>query len=332
MTDEGIRLAKQVAEIVPCSRAEAERYIAGGWVSVDGEVTEDPATRVGPNQQVALLPGAVPDEPLPVTILLHKPAGKDAFECLTLDAVFSAGQGGQRVLKRHLSKITLATPLESLASGLVVFSQDWRVLRKLVEDSNRIEQEYVAEVSGAIAEDGLARLNAERKGSNPVKASWQSEARLRFAGKGIVPGQVERLCGACAWAGLLCRTCRRASGAICRNTNVSERPRGGSATLGDGHHLRARQTVVQELAVLVEQRRQAPGRDAGRDRDADFRLAAQAKQRAHDQRRQEPPPGQQVAPCLARAAAGSASPRTCARSSSPACDRCWSSTRRNTRP
>jgi 23S rRNA pseudouridine2604 synthase len=194
MTDDGIRLAKRVAEIVPCSRAEAERYIAGGWVSVDGEVAEDPATRVGAGQQVALLPGAVPDEPLPVTILLHKPAGKDAFDCLTPEAVFNTGQGSQRVLKRHLSKITLATPLETGASGLVVLSQDWRVLRKLVEDSNRIEQEYVAEVTGAIAEGGLARLNAERKGSNPVKASWQSEARLRLAGKGIVPGQIDKLC------------------------------------------------------------------------------------------------------------------------------------------
>ena len=35
MTDDGIRLAKRVAEAVPCSRGEAERYIAGGWVTVD---------------------------------------------------------------------------------------------------------------------------------------------------------------------------------------------------------------------------------------------------------------------------------------------------------
>jgi 23S rRNA pseudouridine2604 synthase len=100
------------------------------------------------------------------------------------------------VLQRHFSKLTLATPLETTASGLVVFSQDWRVLRKLVEDSKRIEQEYVAEVSGAIAEGGLERLNAGGRADAPLKASWQSEARLRFAGKGILPGQIERLCAA----------------------------------------------------------------------------------------------------------------------------------------
>ena len=31
---DAIRLAKRVAETIPCSRNEAERYIAGGWVSV----------------------------------------------------------------------------------------------------------------------------------------------------------------------------------------------------------------------------------------------------------------------------------------------------------
>jgi 23S rRNA pseudouridine2604 synthase len=198
MSDEGIRLAKRVAETVACSRADAERYIAGGWVSVDGEVIDDPATRVLPAQQVALLPGATADEPPPVTILLHKPAGlhgKAALDSLRLDTVFDAGKG-QRVLKRHLTKLTPAMPLEAMASGLVVFSQDWRVLRKLGEDGDRIEQEYVAEVSGAIAEDGLARLNRGGRPNAPIKASWQSEARLRFAGKGIVPGQIEALCGA----------------------------------------------------------------------------------------------------------------------------------------
>jgi len=196
MSDEGIRLAKRVAEFAGCSRAEAERYIAGGWVSVDGTVVDEPATRVLPAQQVALLPGATAEEPQPVTILLHKPAGlhgKAALDSLQAETLFQT-EPGQRFLKRHLSRLTPAMPLETLASGLVVFSQDWRVLRKLGQDSDRIEQEYVAEVSGAIVEDGLARLNAGGSPKTPLKASWQSEARLRFAGKGIVPGQIEALC------------------------------------------------------------------------------------------------------------------------------------------
>jgi 23S rRNA pseudouridine2604 synthase len=203
--EEGVRLAKRVAAMVPCSRAEAERYIAGGWVSVDGVVADDPATRVLPAQDVALLAGATAEEPLPVTVLLHKPAG------LELDAALaSLGPGTlagkERFLKRHLSKLTLATPLETMASGLVVFSQDWRVLRKLVEDSLRIEQEYVAEVVGGIVENGLERLNAGGRPNAPLKASWQSEGRLRFAGKGIAPGRIEALC---AQVGLQVKSLRR---------------------------------------------------------------------------------------------------------------------------
>jgi 23S rRNA pseudouridine2604 synthase len=205
MNEEGIRLAKRVAEQARCSRAQAERYIAGGWVTVDGVVVEEPATRVTPIQKVELLPGASSDEVKPVTILLHKPAGADAegqgaLACLTPEALEGAASGGQRFLRRHLARLTLATPLETAASGLVVFTQDFRVARKLVEDRERIEQEYVAEVQGRMAEGGLALLNRglsfEGRQAAPMKVSWQSETRLRFAAKDIRPGQVGHLCRA----------------------------------------------------------------------------------------------------------------------------------------
>jgi 23S rRNA pseudouridine2604 synthase len=201
MDEEGIRLAKRVAALVPCSRAEAERYIAGGWVTVDGAVVEDPATRVTAEQSVALLPGATPVEPAPVTILLHKPAGvgadvADAIGLLAPDRL----EGRGHFLKRHLSKLTLTTPLESKASGLVVYTQNFHLARKLLDDADRFEQEHVVEVSGQLREGGLALLNHgltfNGKPVAPLKVSWQSETRLRFAGKGVRPGQIEHMCRA----------------------------------------------------------------------------------------------------------------------------------------
>jgi 23S rRNA pseudouridine2604 synthase len=87
-----------------------------------------------------------------------------------------------------------------------VFSQDWRVLRKLVEEANRMEQEFVAEVAGASSTTALARLQRAIAPGTPLKASRQSEARLRFAGKNIRPGQLEALC---AKAGLRLTGLRR---------------------------------------------------------------------------------------------------------------------------
>jgi 23S rRNA pseudouridine2604 synthase len=152
-------------------------------------------------QAVALLPGAEPVDPVPVTILLHKPAGVDAAGALALiEPATLAASPNARFLRRHLARLTIVTPLEPEASGLLVLSQDWRVTRKLVEDGARVEQEYVAEVTGAIAADGLARLNAstrvQGRATAPLKASWQSEARLRLAGKDVRPGQVAAMCAA----------------------------------------------------------------------------------------------------------------------------------------
>ena len=72
---EPIRLAKRVAAMVPCSRSEAEQYIAGGWVRVDGRVVEEPQARVADEQRVELDSGAKAANLEPVTLLLHKPAG-----------------------------------------------------------------------------------------------------------------------------------------------------------------------------------------------------------------------------------------------------------------
>ena len=209
MDNEGIRLAKRVAEQVSCSRAEAERYIAGGGVSVDGVVVEDPATRVTPGQTVVLLPGASAEEAPPVTILLHKPSGMNAgvgsrgasaLDCLTQETLMAGMHGAPRFLKRHLARLTLATPLETDASGLLVYTQDFRIARKLIDDGDRVEHEFVVDVAGAIQDGGLELLNHGLKFSgkpiNPMKVSWQSEGRLRFAAKGMRPGQIEHMCAA----------------------------------------------------------------------------------------------------------------------------------------
>lgn len=200
---EAVRLAKRLAESLPCSRGEAERYIAGGWVLVDGQVVEEPGLRILPRQRVDLLPQASPAALEPVTLLLHKPAGTRAEVVALLPLLAQEARAADdhtriRFLKRHLDGLTLVAPLETAASGLQVLTQDWRVARKLVDDIASTEQEYIVEVGGTAVPDSLARLNQGLRWNGkllaPAKVSWQNETRLRFALKAPQAGQIAAIC------------------------------------------------------------------------------------------------------------------------------------------
>ncbi len=201
MTDP-VRLAKRLAALVPCSRREAELYIAGGWVTVDGQVVEEPQFMVS-EQKVELLPDAtlIPIEP--ITILFHQPPATEMNadsipRLIRAETQTAEDPSDIRILKQHFVRLTQCLPLEPNASGLAVFTQDRRVSRKLTDDAATIEQEYVVEVAGELAENGLKLLNHglvyNGKPLSPAKVSWQNETRLRFALKGVRPGQIAHMC------------------------------------------------------------------------------------------------------------------------------------------
>jgi 23S rRNA pseudouridine2604 synthase len=227
-----IRLAKRVAEQLNCSRSTAEQFIEGGFVSVDGQVEEAPGARVRPDQTVAVAQDASLLELTPVTLLLHKPAGFEAGLGQTAQGGHTPGAGaptrsstgsrsqgatlattllgpashlsedasGIRVLQRHFKQLECFTPLPTEASGLVVYTQDKRIARKLAEDIESLEQECIVEVAGEIAANGLQRLSHGLSFNGrplpPIKVSWQNETKLRFALKGIRPGQIPAMCEA----------------------------------------------------------------------------------------------------------------------------------------
>ncbi|WP_416422887.1 rRNA pseudouridine synthase [Pseudomonas sp. App30] len=195
-----IRLSKRLIELVGCSRREAELFIEGGWVTVDGEVVDEPQFKVA-DQVVALSADAKAEQPEPVTLLLHQEAGQsldDAQASLGAASLSADHSFSKRPLKGHFLRLTCGAELQPNASGLQVFTQDWKILRKLTADAAKIEQEYVVEVSGQMSEHGLNRLThgATYKGKPlpAVKASWQNETRLRIAMKNPQPGIIAQLC------------------------------------------------------------------------------------------------------------------------------------------
>src|SRR5512139_3653 len=124
---EPVRLSKRLAELLSCSRREAEQYIEGGWVLVDGQHIEEQGFRVLPRQKVELLPGASLAPVVPVTILLHKAAGiqvdaGSAAQLITPGNHAADDRSGIRFIKHHLSGLTLTMPLGVDESGLLVLT------------------------------------------------------------------------------------------------------------------------------------------------------------------------------------------------------------------
>lgn len=209
---EPLRLAKRLAQMLPCSRSQAEQYIEGGWVRVNGVVQESPQHRVT-NEKIQLDPHASLLDSVPMTVLLHKPAGfdwsndtgrdrKPALVLLTEATRSRADPSGVRLLKRHLKDLDSLTPLEFGASGLLVFTQDFAIQRKLWQERSTVENEMVVEVAGAVDLAALHALNRPIVVNDRVllsaKVSITTQADkttgLRFAVKGSEPGRIAAAC------------------------------------------------------------------------------------------------------------------------------------------
>src|SRR5690349_2535468 len=86
----------------------------------------------------------------PTTILLHKPVGFDAIEgrklartLVTPETRWAEDTTGIAPIDDHFVRLTPLVPLEREDSGLMVFTQDGRIWRRLTEDADSIEHEYI---------------------------------------------------------------------------------------------------------------------------------------------------------------------------------------------
>lgn len=222
----GERLSKRVMQLKDCSRSDAEQYITSGFVAVNGAVVEEPQHRVPDSAAITLSPDATLLAPQAVTFVLNKPpqwldgvedddihrskpgsrakAGpQSARTLLTADKQWTQDPTQQAFLKRYAQHLDACVPLETGASGLVVFTQDWRVTRKLEEHMGEMEHEYMVDIAQAVDPEqmlALTRLLKDpRENLPPAKASIGSNTptttRLRFAIKGAHPGLIAYVLG-----------------------------------------------------------------------------------------------------------------------------------------
>ena len=213
-------------QLKDCSRKEAEQYIEGGWVQVNGKVIEEPQHRVD-HETITLDPNASLMELTPVTILLNKPIGyvsgqaEDGHEpAVTLFTAQNRWRDDNARFFFHPSQLRGLAPAGRLdidSTGLLVLTQDGRVARTLIGEDSGVEKEYLVRVQwaphgpqgeGVVAQDvqavfpaeGLARLrhglSLDGQPLKPAQVDWQNPEQLRFVLTEGKKRQIRRMCEA----------------------------------------------------------------------------------------------------------------------------------------
>ena len=209
MPDEPVRLSKLMAQRGLCSRREADEYISRGLVFVDGERISTLGTKVLPHQRITLAPEARKQQHGLVTILLNKPIGyvsgqpekgyRAAVELITSENE-SADSRGPAWSPMHLLGLAPAGRLDIDSQGLLVFTQDGRLAKRLTSAEGELEKEYLVRVSGTLDEAGLKLLRhgleLDDRPLRPARVEWVNQDQLRFVLREGRKRQIRRMCEA----------------------------------------------------------------------------------------------------------------------------------------
>jgi len=151
--EEGIRLNKYIANAGICSRREADRLIESGAVSVNGKIVTELGTRVSPEDVVNYGGETLRREKL-VYILLNKP--KDYIT--TVDDP----QGRKTVMAligdACRERVYPVGRLDRATTGLLLFTNDGDIAKKLVHPRFGIKKIYHVELDKALSKTDMLKI------------------------------------------------------------------------------------------------------------------------------------------------------------------------------
>ena len=217
-----VRLNKLMAERGLCSRREADAWIAAGRVRVNGEVAVM-GQRVSPLARVEVDGQAQAESAARLTLLLHKPMGfvsgtpedghQAAVTLVTPERRWRGDSSGVSLRGADRKGLAPAGRLDADSTGLLVFTQDGRVARRLVGDQGDVEKEYLVRVTcthqGQVVQQGvrpyvprhvLDRLRhgllLDGQALREAQVTWQNDEQLRFVLRQGKKRQIRRMCEA----------------------------------------------------------------------------------------------------------------------------------------
>ena len=180
------RVAKVLARAGLCSRRDAERWIAEGRVSLNGEVLTSPALNVGNNADIRVDGKPLPQPERARLWRYHKPSGlvtthRDEKGRPT---VFAA-------LPKELPRLISIGRLDLNSEGLLLLTNDGALARRLELPATGWVRRYKVRVHGTV---DPARLAALDKGT-----------RIDGIDYGAIRASLERQQGSNAWIALSLR-------------------------------------------------------------------------------------------------------------------------------
>lgn len=148
------RLNKYLSEVGYCSRREADKLIAAGRVTLNGEVPEM-GTKVSPNDVVAVdgeLIKANKDKP--VYLAFNKPVG---IVCTTDTNVEK-----DNIIDfiNYPKRIFPIGRLDKPSEGLIFLTDDGDIVNKILRASNNHEKEYLVTVDKPISQTFIERMSS----------------------------------------------------------------------------------------------------------------------------------------------------------------------------
>ncbi len=231
-----MRLAKYLAHAGVASRRAAETVIAGGRVSVDGEIVLDPARDVTEHSRVTVDGRTLDGPEARVAYALHKPLG--------VVSTAHDSHGRRTVVDLVPAEGLRLYPvgrLDADSSGLILLTNDGELANRLTHPRFEVEKTYRAKLGGAPIADGA--LRSLRRGVE-LDDGPTAPARVRRVGANLIELTIHEGRN---------RQVRRMCEAVGRPVIALERVAFGLLRLGDlaaGEHRRLTEREIKNLRAL----------------------------------------------------------------------------------
>jgi 23S rRNA pseudouridine2604 synthase len=150
MEQDGVRINKYLSEAGVCSRREADRALAAGWIRI-GERVAQLGDRVHPGDQVFYKGKMIRGEQQRVLIAFHKPRG---IVCTT------SRKEGVNIVDYigYPTRIYPVGRLDKDSTGLILLTNDGDIVNKMMRSGNRHEKEYVVTTDREVTKSFIMQM------------------------------------------------------------------------------------------------------------------------------------------------------------------------------